>query len=119
MLLRGLLRRCPRCGEGRLFRGWMKLRERCPECGLRYLLNQGDPWAFILSLDRAFLIVIIAIAYFKFWPRTLPPLLVLFGGIIVLFIATTPNRYGVCVALDYWTRARWGDEARPVDSPNG
>lgn len=27
-----------------------------------------------------------------------------------VFIATTPNRYGLSIGIDYWTRARWGDE---------
>jgi uncharacterized protein (DUF983 family) len=29
-----LLCRCPRCGEGRLFSGLLKMRERCERCGL-------------------------------------------------------------------------------------
>lgn len=40
-LLRGLARRCPRCGAGRLFRGWFHLRERCPRCGLRFEREEG------------------------------------------------------------------------------
>ncbi len=40
-LLRGLARRCPRCGGGRLFRGWFHLRERCPGCGLRFEREEG------------------------------------------------------------------------------
>lgn len=88
----------------------MKLREQCPSCGLRYLLNQGDPWAFLLFVDRAFLIVMIAIIYFKFWPRSLSLVLVIFAAIIAVFITSTPNRYGLSIGIDYWTRARWGDE---------
>ncbi len=28
--------RCPRCGEGRLFRGWFRMHERCEGCDLKY-----------------------------------------------------------------------------------
>lgn len=28
--------RCPRCGEGALFRGWASLNETCPSCGARF-----------------------------------------------------------------------------------
>jgi uncharacterized protein (DUF983 family) len=35
MLLRGALRRCPRCGSGGVFTTWFRLGERCPRCGLR------------------------------------------------------------------------------------
>lgn len=30
----GLRGRCPRCGEGRLFEGFLTIRERCTSCGL-------------------------------------------------------------------------------------
>ena len=33
-ILRGLMRRCPRCGRGRLFAGYLVLREACPDCAL-------------------------------------------------------------------------------------
>jgi uncharacterized protein (DUF983 family) len=36
MLARGLVKRCPLCGSGRLFERWTKLRERCPRCGHRF-----------------------------------------------------------------------------------
>lgn len=30
MVLRGLVRRCPRCGGGGVFRRWFTMREHCP-----------------------------------------------------------------------------------------
>jgi uncharacterized protein (DUF983 family) len=33
---RALELRCPRCGEGLLFRNWFVMHEKCPHCGLRY-----------------------------------------------------------------------------------
>lgn len=30
---RGFLRRCPNCGEGRLFEGYLKVTDSCPACG--------------------------------------------------------------------------------------
>ncbi len=38
-----LTARCPRCGEGPLFRGALALRERCEKCGLDYkFIDTGD-----------------------------------------------------------------------------
>lgn len=31
-MLRGALGRCPNCGEGRLFRAYLKVADRCPVC---------------------------------------------------------------------------------------
>lgn len=41
MLRRGLIKRCPRCGGGRLFRTWWSIRDRCPTCGLRFAREEG------------------------------------------------------------------------------
>jgi uncharacterized protein (DUF983 family) len=30
---RGLMRRCPNCGEGHLFEGYLKVTDTCPACG--------------------------------------------------------------------------------------
>jgi uncharacterized protein (DUF983 family) len=48
----GLRCRCPRCGEGRLFAGFLALRPRCEVCGLDYgFADSGDgPAVFIIFL---------------------------------------------------------------------
>lgn len=47
ILLRGIFRRCPRCGQGKLFRRWFDITPRCPRCGLRFEREEG---AFLGSL---------------------------------------------------------------------
>jgi uncharacterized protein (DUF983 family) len=39
--LRGLTRRCPRCGSSGLFGGWFTIRDRCPRCRLRLQREEG------------------------------------------------------------------------------
>jgi uncharacterized protein (DUF983 family) len=41
LLLRGLLRRCPNCGGGKLFRRFWTMKERCPTCGMRFEREEG------------------------------------------------------------------------------
>ncbi|MEA2903171.1 MAG: hypothetical protein QOI12_558, partial [Alphaproteobacteria bacterium] len=36
LTLAGLACRCPRCGKGKLFQGFLTLRPRCDACGLDY-----------------------------------------------------------------------------------
>lgn len=41
LLLRGLLRRCPRCGGGRLFTNWLTMKPNCPRCGMHFEREEG------------------------------------------------------------------------------
>lgn len=36
MIRRGLAKRCPRCGRGRVFRSWFSMNERCTTCNLAF-----------------------------------------------------------------------------------
>ncbi len=38
---RAILRRCPYCGRGDIFRGWFTLMEQCPTCGVTYAYETG------------------------------------------------------------------------------
>ncbi|MBV9412101.1 MAG: DUF983 domain-containing protein [Acidimicrobiia bacterium] len=41
MVWRGLTKRCPRCGRGKLFTRWVRMVERCPHCGYRFEREEG------------------------------------------------------------------------------
>ena len=48
----GLAGRCPRCGEGRLFSGFLTVAESCGVCGLDYsFADAGDGPAIITDTD--------------------------------------------------------------------
>ena len=55
--LKGL---CPRCGQGRLFAGWVRFAPRCNACGLDFdSFNVGDgPAAFLILIVGAVLTVL-------------------------------------------------------------
>jgi uncharacterized protein (DUF983 family) len=40
-ILRALRLRCPRCGHGKLFRGWFRTYDACPACGATFKREQG------------------------------------------------------------------------------
>ena len=41
LVRRGLLRRCPLCGDGDVFRSWFEVRERCPRCNFPIRREEG------------------------------------------------------------------------------
>ena len=54
-LLRGSRRRCPNCGGGPLFRGYLTVRDRCSSCGEELHHHRADDlpaWATILIVGH-------------------------------------------------------------------
>ena len=112
-LRRGLRKRCPHCGEGRLFSGWSHL-ERCSTCGLVFVRNPGDTWAFTIIGDRLPLAGMIALIYFGVM-RSHPVLgATRLGALVALLFWTAPNRWGAGIALHYLSRVYWPDPADPI-----
>src|SRR5664279_4184121 len=61
-LLTGIRGRCPRCGEGKLFRGFLKLASRCDVCGLNYgFADPADGPAFFAMTAMSFPVVGLAL----------------------------------------------------------
>lgn len=53
----GLRCRCPRCGEGPLFAGFLKLAQKCKVCGLNYgFADAGDGPAVFIMLFVGFVV---------------------------------------------------------------
>jgi uncharacterized protein (DUF983 family) len=114
LLLRGLRGRCPRCGEGRLFDGFLEVAGECPACRLGLAEHDsGDGPAvaatFILGAGVVAPAALLELA-------VAPPLwvhAVLWGPLVIggTLVLLRPLK-GVTVALQY--RYRGLDEpARP------
>jgi len=112
---RGWRKRCPRCGQGRLFERWTVLCDQCDECDLTFEPSPGATWAFWVVGDRVFVVAAILPIYFGLAMASPGLRAALFALVIVSFFLTMPNRQGLAVALDYLTRVHWGD---PVDTEN-
>jgi uncharacterized protein (DUF983 family) len=67
---RGLACKCPRCGRGKLFSGFLTLRPSCESCGLDYaFIDSGDgPAIFIIMLAGAIVVGCALIVEVKFQP---------------------------------------------------
>jgi uncharacterized protein (DUF983 family) len=68
--LRGIACRCPRCGEGKLYAGFLTLAPRCAVCDLDYaFIDVGDGAAvFIIMISGAIVVVAALIVEVKYQP---------------------------------------------------
>jgi uncharacterized protein (DUF983 family) len=107
---RGLMGRCPRCGKGKLFSGFLALAPRCTHCGLDYsFADAGDGPAVFVILIAGFIVagaaLVVEIAYAPpYWVHA-----VLWGPLI-LITTLWPLRAmkGFMIALQYHHKAAEG-----------
>src|SRR5271167_1216006 len=68
--LRGLACRCPRCGKGKLYAGFLNLRPGCDGCELDYaFIDAGDgPAVFVIMIAGAIVVACALIVEVKFQP---------------------------------------------------
>jgi len=60
MLARAMVRRCPLCGGGRIFSGWLHMRDRCPTCHYLYEREEGfflGSYAINLGITEGLLLI--------------------------------------------------------------
>ena len=115
-LRRGLRKRCPHCGKGRLFSGWSQL-ERCSICGLVFVRNPGDTWAFTIIGDRVPIAAILVLIYFGVVRSHRVLGLTLMVVLVALLLWTAPNRWGAGIALHYLSRVELARSADPIPPP--
>ena len=96
----GLRGRCPRCGRGNLFKGFLSLKPQCEVCGLEYAFaDSGDgPAFFVMSIVG---IVVVALAMWVHMALWLPLIVALSLGLV------RPSK-GVLIALQYRHKAEQG-----------
>lgn len=106
----GFLGRCPRCGKGRLFNGFLTVAPACETCGLDFSKwDSGDGPAVFVILILGFLIVGLALwvevtfspAYWVHFVLWLPVLVL---GVFLLL----PWFKATLIALEYKNDAREG-----------
>jgi uncharacterized protein (DUF983 family) len=68
--MRGLACKCPRCGKGKLYAGFLTLRPACENCGLDYaFIDSGDgPAVFIIMIAGAIVVACALIVEIKYQP---------------------------------------------------
>ena len=68
--LRGIACKCPRCGEGKIYSGFLTLRPRCEACGLDFaFMDSGvGPAIFVIMIAGAIVVAAALIVEVKYQP---------------------------------------------------
>jgi uncharacterized protein (DUF983 family) len=106
----GLRGRCPRCGEGRLFKGFLTLADRCEACGLDYAFSDaGDGPAVFIVMIVGFIVVGLALfVEFTFYPPYWVHAVLWIPLVLILAIGLLRPLKGFMIAQQYRHRAEEG-----------
>ena len=110
----GLAGKCPRCGRGKLFEGFLAVRRRCDQCGLDFsFADSADAPAFFVMFISGFIVagsaLVVEVLYAPpYWVHAL-----LWGPLILLTtLAPLRPMKGLLIALQYHHKAAEGQLSR-------
>lgn len=103
----GLLCRCPNCGKGRLFSGFLKVVDRCGVCGFDYTrLNTGDGAAiFVMQIAGGLVVFTALFVEIAYSPPMWLHLVVFLPLVLGLSLGLMRPGKGVMIALQMRNRA--------------
>lgn len=111
----GLAGTCPRCGQGRLFKGFLKTRKSCSNCGLDFeFIDSGDgPAVFIIMIVGFIVVAAAMVTEIKYMPPIWLHMVLWLPLTIILALGMLRPLKGLMIALQYKHNAqegRLGDE---------
>jgi uncharacterized protein (DUF983 family) len=116
-IARGLRGRCPRCGEGRLFKGFLALRPACEHCGLDFgFADAGDGPAVFVILIGGFIVVFAAMTVeILYQPPYWVHAALWIPLILIVTLAPLRPMKGLMIALQFHHQAAEGRLERRSD----
>jgi uncharacterized protein (DUF983 family) len=109
-IARGLRGRCPRCGEGKLFQGFLGLRPRCEHCGLDFdFADAGDgPAVFVILLGGAIVVFAALMTEVVYQPPYWLHAVLWLPLVLIVTLAPLRPVKGLMIALQYHHKAQEG-----------
>ena len=103
----GLLCRCPNCGKGRLFSGFLKVVDTCAVCGFDFTrLNTGDGAAIFVMQIAGGIVVFSALFVEIAWsPPMWVHLVIFLPLVLILSLGLMRPGKGAMIALQMRNRA--------------
>jgi len=116
IIFRGLMRRCPYCGQGKIFEGYLTPKSECPVCysdfsGIR--TDDAAPWATILLVGHLMAPVVIVTIGMDIGTWALTALFMIVS--MVFAAAALPIMKGLFFALNWHLGVRYDDPDEWLD----
>src|ERR1700758_4795696 len=114
-LKRGFRGRCPRCGQGKLFRAFLKVDNNCSVCGLDFTPHRADDLpAYLVIVIVGHLVVPLALMIeTEYSPPIVLQLAVYLPLTLVLSLVLLQPVKGAVVGLQWALRMHGFDEENP------
>ena len=120
-LKRGFRSRCPRCGEGKLFRAFLKVDDHCSVCGLDFTPHRADDLpAYLVIVIVGHIVVPLALSIeTNYAPAVWLQLTVYLSFTLVASLALLQPVKGAVVGLQWALRMHGFDENAPSEISPG
>lgn len=101
---------CPRCGQGRLFKGFLALQPRCQVCGLDFaFIDSGDGPAVFVIMIVGFIVAFLALyVEFTFQPPIWVHVVLWVPLILGLSLGLLRPLKGLMIGIQYRHKAEEG-----------
>jgi uncharacterized protein (DUF983 family) len=108
--MRGLACKCPRCGRGKLYSGFLTLRPACESCGLDFaFIDAGDgPAVFIIMIAGAVVVTCALIVEVKYEPPFWVHAVLWLPLILVTTLLPLRSMKALLIALQFHHKAAEG-----------
>lgn len=107
IMMRGLCARCPRCGKGRMLRGYLKQVEQCSECKESFehiKADDGPAWLTIIVVGHILAPVMLWVVPNSTWPDWVS-IVVWPSAALVISLLMLPSMKGLFIALIWKSRS--------------
>ena len=118
-LLNGLRCRCPKCGEGKLFRAYLKVADRCENCGEELFHHRADDMPPYISIVVVGHIIVGLMLHLEMSYRIEPIwyVVTMVPLALILPLIMLPSIKGAVVALQ-WANRMHGFDSRQRALPD-
>jgi uncharacterized protein (DUF983 family) len=116
---RGLRGRCPRCGQGKLFRAFLKVDNNCSVCGLDYTPHRADdlPAYLVIVIVGHILVPVILWIETDYAPAVWLQLSIYLPVTLIASLGLLQPVKGAVVGVQWALRMHGFDENAPSEIP--